>query len=104
MQLYADGEPWKSCIEGCRLCRDTILNHLQMIENRIPAQSTAFDAGLPGFPVRIQLHRPAGTIPSMYFCIKYRLSFTCLQYSLISSSFVDINHHHPSNGWFALRL
>lgn len=33
MQLYADGEPWKSCIEGCRLCRDTILNHLQMLTN-----------------------------------------------------------------------
>ena len=33
MQLYADGEPWKSCIAGCRLCRDTILNHLQMLTN-----------------------------------------------------------------------
>lgn len=29
-QLYVEGEPWKSRITDRRLCRNTILNHLQM--------------------------------------------------------------------------
>ena len=32
-QLYADGEPWKTRITDRRLCRNTILNHLQMLAN-----------------------------------------------------------------------
>ena len=32
-QLYADGEPWKTRITDRRLCRNTILNHLQMVAN-----------------------------------------------------------------------
>ena len=33
VQLYADGEPWKTRITDRRLCRNTILNHLQMLAN-----------------------------------------------------------------------
>ncbi len=29
-QLYVEGEPWKTRITDRRLCRNTILNHLQM--------------------------------------------------------------------------
>lgn len=32
-QLYAAGEPWKTRITDRRRCRNTILNHLQMIAN-----------------------------------------------------------------------
>ena len=32
-QLYADGKPWKTRITDCRRCRNTILNHLQMLAN-----------------------------------------------------------------------
>lgn len=32
-QLYAAGEPWKTRITDRRLCRNTILNHLQMLAN-----------------------------------------------------------------------
>ena len=32
-QLYVEGEPWKSRITDRRLCRNTILNHLQMLAN-----------------------------------------------------------------------
>ena len=32
-KLYADGEPWKTRITDRRLCRNTILNHLQMLAN-----------------------------------------------------------------------
>ena len=32
-QLYVEGEPWKTRITDRRLCRNTILNHLQMLAN-----------------------------------------------------------------------
>ena len=32
-QLYAAGEPWKTRITDRRLCRNTVLNHLQMLAN-----------------------------------------------------------------------
>ena len=32
-RLYAEGEPWKTRITDRRLCRNTILNHLQMLAN-----------------------------------------------------------------------
>lgn len=32
-QLYAAGEPWKTRITDRRRCRNTILNHLQMLAN-----------------------------------------------------------------------
>ena len=32
-QLYVEGEPWKTRITDRRLCRNTMLNHLQMLAN-----------------------------------------------------------------------